>query len=120
MNVIEVGKCPPRLQDMVSLSSLVSLRSGLRSADTDEITYTLFRTRNVALSWVNVRFPVPDPLHGIHYLQGAAKKYCKFLSNRLAFFYELRNDIVYSIRSTYNYQVLFNNLEMTISYVIFA
>ena len=45
MHLIMVGNCPSYLKDMVSLSSSVRTRSGLRSTDTDAFTYDNPRTR---------------------------------------------------------------------------
>jgi len=41
---IKVGKVPSCLQDMVNFLSFICLRSGLRSADMDEITYVVLRS----------------------------------------------------------------------------
>ena len=55
MHSIKMGNCPSYLKDMVSLSSSVRSRSGLRSADTDASTYVVPRTRTKlgerAFSW---------------------------------------------------------------------
>ena len=45
MHLIKVGNWLTYLKDMVSLSSSVRTRSGLRSADTDSFTYVVSRTR---------------------------------------------------------------------------
>ena len=45
MHLIKVSNCPSYLKDMVSLSSSVRTRSGLKSADTDSFAYVVPRTR---------------------------------------------------------------------------